>query len=336
MASDVINSAAFATSAIEELVAALEAGIVDDATNEAVKQAIIDKLLENLPDIDDLSLAAIADTVWNRLTSALTTAGSIGKLLVDNVNATIGSRSSHSAADVWLAATRTLTSGLNIALAKGVGVTGFNDLDATAVQTAVNAALVALHLDHLLAADYDPADKPGVATALLNELVENDGGVSRFTANALEQAPSGGGGEVDLSDEALADIGGLLRGIRATVSQLPLRGQRREFIQGDDHLDANGTGIAWAIADAGGFSDMTDWSVRLRLNVKGETAVSDWCEIAVPTGATRSGVIDWENLASDLTKLGEGDYRLEFKSDSDKEVTLVKGPMELFSQTLAI
>jgi len=28
----------------------------------------------------------------------------------------------------------------------------------------------------------------------LNELVENDGGVSRFTANALEQAPSGGGG----------------------------------------------------------------------------------------------------------------------------------------------
>lgn len=69
-----------------------------------------------------------------------------------------------------------------------------NDLDATAIQAAANAALVALHLDHLLAVEYDPASKPGAADALLNELVENDGGVSRFTVNALEQAPVGGGG----------------------------------------------------------------------------------------------------------------------------------------------
>ena len=50
------------------------------------------------------------------------------------------------------------------------------------------------HLDHAFAVDYDPASPPGVATALWNELSESDGGVSRFTANALEQAPSGGGG----------------------------------------------------------------------------------------------------------------------------------------------
>jgi hypothetical protein len=60
------------------------------------------------------------------------------------------------------------------------------------VQSEVQDALEANHLDHLLAADYDPAAKPGVATALLNELVESDGGVSRYTANALEQAPTGG------------------------------------------------------------------------------------------------------------------------------------------------
>ena len=60
------------------------------------------------------------------------------------------------------------------------------------VESEANDALIAVHLDHLLAADYDPASKPGVATALLNELIENDGGVSRYTANALEQAPSGG------------------------------------------------------------------------------------------------------------------------------------------------
>lgn len=39
----------------------------------------------------DISAAGLA-AIWNRLTSALTTSGSIGKLLVDNVNATISSR----------------------------------------------------------------------------------------------------------------------------------------------------------------------------------------------------------------------------------------------------
>ena len=66
------------------------------------------------------------------------------------------------------------------------GLAALNDLDGPTVQSLCNAAMVALHLDHLLAADYDPAAKPGVATALLNELVENDSGVSRFTANAVE------------------------------------------------------------------------------------------------------------------------------------------------------
>lgn len=67
------------------------------------------------------------------------------------------------------------------------------------VESEANDALVANHLDHLLAADYDPASKPGVATALLNELVENDAGVSRFTANALEQGPAGGGGGTNVT-----------------------------------------------------------------------------------------------------------------------------------------
>ena len=84
-------------------------------------------------------------TIWNALTSGLTTVGSVGKLLVDNVNATISSRSTLTAADVWTYATRTLTSmsavasdiwtyatrvltaGTNIVLAKGTGITGFND-----------------------------------------------------------------------------------------------------------------------------------------------------------------------------------------------------------------
>lgn len=70
-----------------------------------------------------VTLAASAvQAIWDALTTALTTVGSVGKLLVDNVNATISSRSSHSAADVWAAATRTLTSAANITSTGGTTV----------------------------------------------------------------------------------------------------------------------------------------------------------------------------------------------------------------------
>lgn len=70
-----------------------------------------------------VTLAASAvQAIWDALTSALTTVGSIGKLLVDNLNATIGSRSSHSAADVWAAVTRTLTAATNITSTGGTTV----------------------------------------------------------------------------------------------------------------------------------------------------------------------------------------------------------------------
>ena len=80
------------------------------------------------------------------------------------------------------------------------------DLTATmkaSVNTEADTALSDIHLDHLFQTNYDPASKPGSATALLNELIENDGGVSRFTENALEQAPSGSGGD---ATEAKQDI----------------------------------------------------------------------------------------------------------------------------------
>lgn len=62
------------------------------------------------------------------------------------------------------------------------------------VRGEVDSALVALYLDRLFAVDYDPALPPGAPTAYLNELAESDGGVTRLTANALEQAPASGGG----------------------------------------------------------------------------------------------------------------------------------------------
>jgi len=69
------------------------------------------------------------------------------------------------------------------------------------VNAACDTAIETYHLDHLLAATYDPASKPGASDALLNELVESDSGVARFTANALEEGPSGGGGSAPTAAE---------------------------------------------------------------------------------------------------------------------------------------
>lgn len=82
----------------------------------------------------------------------------------------------------------------------GVAGAGLTDLGGMStamkaeVNTEVDGAIETYHLQYLLAVDYDPASPPGVSTALLNEIIESDAGVSRFTTNALENAPSGGGG----------------------------------------------------------------------------------------------------------------------------------------------
>ncbi len=92
------------------------------------------------------------------------------------------------------------TDSANTTVPDAAGVAGgligaLNNISSSQVNAEVDTALADIHLDHLLAVDYNPASKPGIATALLNELVENNGsGVSRYTTNALSQAPSGGGG----------------------------------------------------------------------------------------------------------------------------------------------
>jgi len=106
---------------------------------------------------------------------------------------------------VWATTTRVLTAGTNIALAKGTGVTGFNDLDAAGVRSAVglasanldtqiatlataaNLATVAGYLDTEVASILTIANK-------LDTAMELDGAVYRFTVNALELAPAGGAG----------------------------------------------------------------------------------------------------------------------------------------------
>jgi hypothetical protein len=112
---------------------------------------------------------------------------------------------------VWSTAARTLTAGTNIVLAKGTGITGFNDLSAAAVNAEVDTALAdydpptnaEMVARTLAAADYATAtnlatvdtvvDAVKVVTDKIDDTLEDDAGTYRFTTNALEQAPTGGG-----------------------------------------------------------------------------------------------------------------------------------------------
>lgn len=82
--------------------------------------------------------------------------------------------------------------------------------DAAGIQSECNDALVSLQLDHLFYVEYAGTAAAG---SLFDDLTESDAGVYRFTTNALEQAPSGTGGDAteakqDLILEDIVDMKG--------------------------------------------------------------------------------------------------------------------------------
>jgi len=176
------------------------------------------------------------------------------------------------------------------------------------VQSEVDDALVANHLDHLLAVDYDPSSPPGVSTALLNEIVENDGGVSRFTVNALENAPSGSGASAAtiadaVWDEARADhvasgsFGEALRGVVVDTAQ----GGSASTIQlasgaisSDDEL--NGATVRIIAGTGAGQSGRT---------VDGSTASNDTCNISPDWDTAPDATSVYEILHTAPTSTGD-------------------------------
>jgi hypothetical protein len=199
-----------------------------------------------------LSAAGI-QAIWDALTSALTTVGSIGKRLVDNLDATVSSRlasSSYTAPDntsitaikaktdnlpaspAAVGSAMTLTSGERTAIANEVEAQIIDDTDSEKVLTAITDKIASVNpsLDDLTLAGIASAVRTELTTELgridvavssrasqasvdtiddyvdseigaiktvtdkLNTALELDGAEYRFTTNALEQAPSGGGG----------------------------------------------------------------------------------------------------------------------------------------------
>lgn len=149
-----------------------------------------------------LNAAGAGGDPWATLLPGAYGAGTAGKIIGDNINATISSRSSHAAADIWSVATRTLSSGANIVLAKGTGITGFNDLDAPGVRGAVGLASANLdtQLDALPTAaeirvelDTNGADLDAIGGLVTSINSKVDVAVSTRLASAGYTAPDNAG-----------------------------------------------------------------------------------------------------------------------------------------------
>jgi len=129
-----------------------------------------------IPEVKVASLAANAITATAIATDAITA----GKIAADAIGASelAADAASEIGTAVWATATRVLTAGTNIALAKGTGVTGFNDLSAAAVNAEVDTAL----------ADYDAPTKAELDSGLAGL---NDPTAAAVADAVLDEATSG-------------------------------------------------------------------------------------------------------------------------------------------------
>jgi len=90
------------------------------------------------------------------------------------------------------------------------GFAGLNDLSAAQVNAEVDIALSDIRLNELMSAALGSQPTAG---SMFGDLTEDDAGTQRFNTNALEQAPSGGGGGGDATlanqNTIIADIAAL-------------------------------------------------------------------------------------------------------------------------------
>lgn len=152
--------------------------LATDAVNEIVDQVWEETLTDHSGTSGStaaaLNAAGSAGDPWSTALPGAYGAGTAGKIVGDNINATISSRSSHSAADIWAVGTRLLTAGTNIVLAKGTGVTGFNDIAAGTAMTLTSG------------------ERNSVADALLDRTDGVESGLTVRNAHRLEVAAAAG------------------------------------------------------------------------------------------------------------------------------------------------
>lgn len=123
------------------------------------------RMNSSVNNIDAAQLTSLAAAVWNRLTSLLSGAGSIGKLIVDNLNATVSSRATQTSVD---------DVPTNAELTTALGT--LNNLSQAQAQTAAAAALTA----------YDPPTHAELTTALASGVALTSAAVDAIHDEVIE------------------------------------------------------------------------------------------------------------------------------------------------------
>ena len=161
-------------------------------TTSQITDAVLDAPLADHLDAGSvgagINAAGSSGDPWSTTLPGSYGAGTAGKIIGDNVNATISSRSSHSAADVWAVSVRTLSTFGTLVADIATAVWG-------AVARTITGGTITANSDKTGYAltGTDLADIKTVTDNLATAMTA-DGAVYKFTANALEEAPGGGTG----------------------------------------------------------------------------------------------------------------------------------------------
>lgn len=281
----------------------------------------------------------------------------------------VSTRSSHTAADIWAVGSRTLTSfgtlvsdiwnhatrvltaGTNIVLAKGTGVTGFNDPSAIDIRTemdtnsskldeAVSTRLATSSyvapnnaLISAIAGYIDTEVASILATAQkIDTMLETDGAVYRFTVNALEQAPAGGGGGSGSGDPLLNVVPGsyesttagyalgrlLETKLRLDVATPILLDGSVTVMRGDDYKAADSRALMWEDSN---WPDLTGATI--------EFVAGTFSKAGTIIQASSPGIVQIELDDSETTTFPVGRLIFQVRATlaNTNKITLVSGAM---------
>lgn len=205
-------------------------------------------------------------------------------------------------------------------------------------ESKLTAALTALRLDQLLAAQLTPQP---VSNSLFGMLTEDDGGQQRYRQNALEQAPAGGGGGG--ADPLLNDVPGTysagtagwaLGRLRAanitTVSPVSQDGQTLTLVRGDDYQLSEGTQLIWQTTDASQWPTLT--GATITLTIKGTVTLSVAGNIVTATGANKA--VNAQLTRAQTATLTESEYDFDVQAtfaNLNKKI-LVRGKVKVLDR----
>ena len=126
--------------------------------------------------------------------------------------------STHSAADVWAVGTRVLTAGTNIVLAKGTGITGFNDLSAAQVNAEADTALADVGVTTTITGRIDAAITTRASQTSVDTI---DGIVDDILVDTAEIGAAGAGlTAINLPDQTMNITGNITGNLSGSVGSV--------------------------------------------------------------------------------------------------------------------